>query len=272
MSFEPSWGEPIVIPCCRVQYCCLLEPDTGDEFSTGKFGLWALFPKDDEKTMLMILNALAEVGGVQSFKQLKKHPFLNQTKAFRDGDDQNQNPNGKDKARIGHYFCRISTNKHFDTFVLSDGDVIPCNPGEIYDGCYCAIMCTPSQYREGETTLYLNAVTKVRDGQRLASRVDPLQTMKQWVGVAMAQGVDTEVESVGGNFRSEAAVGTEQVTGQIAGAVPASGGMPDFGAQAVEETATRPKRGRPSAADKAAQATEAAPPKPNGRGNLSDIM
>jgi len=279
MVFEQKYGEPIVIPC-RVQYCSLTEPDTGSEFSNGKYGLWMLISKEDQATMSMVLTALADVAGVEAYTQLKKHPFMNQRKLFRDGDDVNQNPGLKDQARVGHYFCRVSTDKHFETMILQDGDFVPCNAGEIYDGCYCAVLCTPSEYREGETTLYMNAVSKVRDGQRLATRVDPMQAMRNWAGVASDETPATNLPPTAAPvavqppaqiqvtpnpvFANQAVVHVPEVVGQIAG-------LPG------EVPATRPKRGRPSNADKAAETAPAVaagtgPVVANGRTSLSDIM
>lgn len=295
MQFEATYGEPLIVPC-RVQYVNLVEPDTTGDFPRGNFCLTMLIPKTDTDTMQNVLAACADVAGVQDYRTLKKHPFLNQRKEFRDGDDPNQNPEFKDKARVGHWFCTLGTNKHFDTYVMQDGDFVECNPGEIYDGCYCAVLCTPCQHRDGETTLYLNAVTKVRDGQRLTQRVDPKQAMRNWAGVtAPAQEAQTEQEEyepeqeaqapTQPSFGGSAPVVTSNQPafgGPVTGVVTGSAAMPG---QQVTAAATRPKRGRPAGSTNKAPETPGAGPGavaaaptatqtsiPNGRSSLSDIM
>ena len=281
-----AYGEPIVIPC-RVKYCNLVKPDEGGQYSRGNFNVMCLIPKDDEQTMMNILGACAEVAGVGDWKELRKHPFMNQTKHFKDGDDQNANKQLKDKDQLGHYFTTIGTDKHFDTFVLENGDYVECDRAEIYDGCYAAVLVTPYEWKDGEVTLLLNAVTKIRDGQRIGRRVDPLQAMRNWAspGGAAAQEAEVEEEAAPAAKTSGPSFGAgtaQAVKGQLAQqqeqiAQQSRQAQPSFGGGAVVadggDVGTRPRRGRPAkAAVEADPAVQAARPAVNGRSSLNDLM
>lgn len=302
MAFKQVYGDPFYIPC-RVQWLHLAEPDNGSKYSRkDKYHLTALIPKTEEALMGQILGALAYVGGVANYQELAKHPFMDDTGGFRDGDLPHYG--GKDPAKKGCYFFVTGAGRDFqpDTMTILSGDgvdPVACNPREIYAGCYCAILVTPAMYNNEshigpETTLYLNAVIMIGHGERLASgRVDPVQAFRNWAQpsvannapaaqeVAQAQPVQQVAQSVapapafGGQQIAPAAGepqrrrrGRPAGTGTIAQG-PAVGGAPMASAPAMT--------GAPAMASTAGPqfpsvAPAQGPATPNGRSNMSDLM
>lgn len=262
-----NYGDPIVIPC-RVKYCNLVSPDTEGQFARGNHNLMVLIPKDDEATMLNILGACAEVAGVSSFKELRKHPFTNQTGHFRDGDDTNANKGLKDQDQLGHYFCTIGSSQHFDTFVYENGEYVECSRAEIYDGCYAAVLCTPSENRPGEVTMYLNAVTKMADGPRIGRRVDPRQAMLNWAPPA-----DMVHSAVAKPQTTQPAFGVAPQVTPVQPPPAFGGGQQGTQQEAAEAGPVRPKRGRPAKSLNDVEPLTAPVAAPvNGRSSLNDLM
>lgn len=179
-KFEQVYGEAFYLPC-RVTYVNLAKPDTGSQYSRGKYCVTALVPKTDEAAMQEALNRLAFVTGVSDFNQIPKHPFLNQKGEWRDGDTAAHD------GAAGCWFFTTSTDSQPPTYTVintENGEPVECDPREIYNGCYCALLLTPAWIAERETaTLYLNGVIMMDHGSRLsAGRTDPVQAFRNWSG------------------------------------------------------------------------------------------
>lgn len=290
MAAKQVYGEPIIIPC-RIAFPNLAEIEPPGEYSRNNFNLMAIVSKEDEATLMHILTTLADVAGVQNFQQLAKHPMLDDNGNWRDGDA----PGAKGEAQKGSYFFYTGSKTRPQTFTIIDtpnGDVVECHPRELYAGAYCAILCTPCMYRPGETTLYLNAVTLVRHGSRLDTKVDPMQAMKNWAAPQLANSAPANLQqpapamAAGPTFGAVAAAPVmAPIKGSLQEVAPAG---PAFGGQQVAQTApgsqfaqtgigeepARRKRGRPAGSGGPAlqAAGPVAPEVSNGRSNLSDLM
>lgn len=293
MQFQQVYGEPFIIQC-RVQYVNLITPDTGREFSRENYNLQCLIDKQDKATLTDILETCAAVGMVSSYQQLKKHPLLDGNGNLRDGDL----PGVKDKAAKGCFYFTVGRKPELGappTFTLidtPDGQVMECHPREIYAGSYCAVLVTPCMYRPGETTLYLNAVTLVKHGQKLAQgKVDPMQAFSNWARPQANLGPTDDMESpeipmvqptvVAQAVKMQATAPiTQPIQTTIAGIDDAAGPTLPV-AESIqpviagsEQEPPRRKRGRP-ATRMDGQETDplvSSAPTANGRSNMSDLL
>lgn len=177
------YGDPFVSSVVRLQYVNLAKPDEGHKFSRGNFNVTALLPKKDKKGFRQLMEAVAETAEceIDEVDNLEKHPLLDGKGNLRDGDDKK---NSKKEGFPGHYiFITGSANPIECCKQDDDGEVVECDPKEIYSGCYAQLALQPAMYEEGEVTFFLQGVMKVDDGDRFTSgRTDTKQLFANWAG------------------------------------------------------------------------------------------
>ncbi len=154
------FGEKMTTPTGRVSFPYVFEKakamDAGKE---GKYEVTLYIPKSEDISKLRanIEKVAKEAFGTkfQSLDKLKHPPI-------KDGDDKDPS----DPA-YGHWIIRAKSSKRP---VVVDGSRTPIeSKEEVYGGCFGRINVTPASYSIPTgwgVTLYLNAVQKVKEGER----------------------------------------------------------------------------------------------------------
>lgn len=154
------FGEKMTTPTGRVSFPYVFEKakslEAGKE---GKYEITLYIPKSEDISKLRAnLEKVAKEAFGAKFQSLEKlkHPPI------KDGDDKDPS----DPA-YGHWIIRAKSAKRP---VVVDASRSPVESKEaIYGGCYGRINITPASYAIPTgwgVTLYLNAVQKVKDGER----------------------------------------------------------------------------------------------------------
>jgi len=164
----------VVTPVVRCSYPYVDKPDTGNEYSSGKYKITGLLEKTKEDELKPLKQACL-VAARQIWPKIK---FNDLEHPFRDGDES--------EAEVNHgnvYFSAKSSRK--PGIVGPDKEALP-DGVEVYGGCYVRFSVTAFTYtrpaeilieKEGKrikkkTTLKgvsfaLNNVQFVKDGERL---------------------------------------------------------------------------------------------------------
>ena len=154
------FGEKMTTPTGRVSFPYVFEKakslEAGKE---GKYEITLYIPKSEDISKLRAnLEKVAKEAFGAKFQSLEKlkHPPI------KDGDDKDPS----DPA-YGHWIVRAKSAKRP---VVVDGSRSPIESKDaLYGGCFGRINITPASYAIPTgwgVTLYLNAVQKVKDGER----------------------------------------------------------------------------------------------------------
>ena len=144
----------VVTPVVRASFPYVEKPDTGNEYSTGKYKITGLIEKDKEPELKPLkqacMAAAKQIWPKIKFKELE-HPF-------RDGDET------ETEAHHGHVFFSAKSNRKPgivgpDKLPLTEGD-------EVYGGCYVRFSVTAFTYtRPAEVYIEKDGVTKKKKVQ-----------------------------------------------------------------------------------------------------------
>ena len=154
------FGEKMTTPTGRVSFPYLFEKAKSlDPEKDGKYEVTLYIPKTEDISKLRanLEKVCREAFGAkfQSLEKLKHQPI-------KDGDEKDPSD-----AAYGHWIVRAKSSKRP---VVVDGSRSPIESKDaIYGGCYGRINVTPASYAIPTgwgVTLYLNAVQKVKDGER----------------------------------------------------------------------------------------------------------
>lgn len=159
-SMGSVFGEKMTTPTGRVSFPYVFEKakslEAGKE---GKYEITLYIPKSEDISKLRAnLEKVAKEAFGAKFQSLEKlkHPPI------KDGDEKDPS----DPA-YGHWIVRAKSAKRP---VVVDGARSPIESKDaLYGGCYGRINITPASYAIPTgwgVTLYLNAVQKVKDGER----------------------------------------------------------------------------------------------------------
>lgn len=154
------YGKPFTTPIGRVSYPYVFERakalEAGKE---GKYEITLLIPKTEDITPIRAaLESVAREAFGTKFQGLDKlkHPPI------KDGDEK-----GAGDPAFGHWVIRAKSSKRPG---VVDGSRAPIERKEdLYGGAFGRISVTPASYAMPTSwgvTMYLNAVQKVRDGER----------------------------------------------------------------------------------------------------------
>ena len=154
------FGEKMTTPTGRVSFPYVFEKAASLEAGKeGKYEITLYIPKSEDISKLRAnLEKVAKEAFGAKFQSLEKlkHPPI------KDGDDKDPS----DPA-YGHWIIRAKSAKRP---VVVDASRSPIESKEaIYGGCFGRINITPASYAIPTgwgVTLYLNAVQKVKDGER----------------------------------------------------------------------------------------------------------
>jgi hypothetical protein len=154
------FGEKMTTPTGRVSFPYVFEKAKAMEAGKeGKYEITLYIPKSEDISKLRAnLEKVAKEAFGAKFVSLEKlkHPPI------KDGDEKDPS----DPA-YGHWIIRAKSAKRP---VVVDASRSPIESKEaIYGGCYGRINITPSSYAQQTgwgVTLYLNAVQKVKDGEK----------------------------------------------------------------------------------------------------------
>lgn len=160
----------------RVSYPHVFERSNGMNGKEGKYELTLLVPKSND---LSDLKKRIDKVGTEAFGAAwsvisKKKPII------KDGDEyaDEKKAVGKDgEVYRGHWYFRTGTSKRIPV-VGPDKGALDKGDDAFYGGCYARANVTPASYEADGSkgvTLYLNAVQKVKDGERFGGSegVDP---------------------------------------------------------------------------------------------------
>ncbi len=170
------YGDRFNTPIGRVSYPAVFKKKQGMDGSEGKFELTLLIPKS---TDLTDLRARLDKVGKEAFGDLWKGVDKQKNPTIRDGDEyaDDKKAEGKDgEVYRGHWFIKARTSKR-PGVVGPDKTPLGESDDSFYGGCYARMNVTPGSYSTNGNrgvTLYLNAVQKVKDGERFGGGgVDP---------------------------------------------------------------------------------------------------
>lgn len=160
MKMGSVFGEKMTTPTGRVSFPYVFEKAASLEAGKeGKYEITLYIPKSEDISKLRAnLEKVAKEAFGAKFQSLEKlkHPPI------KDGDDKDPS----DPA-YGHWIIRAKSAKRP---VVVDASRSPIESKEaIYGGCFGRINITPASYAIPTgwgVTLYLNAVQKVKDGER----------------------------------------------------------------------------------------------------------
>lgn len=160
MKMGSVFGEKMTTPTGRVSFPYVFEKAASLEAGKeGKYEITLYIPKSEDISKLRAnLEKVAKEAFGAKFQSLEKlkHPPI------KDGDDKDPS----DPA-YGHWIIRAKSAKRP---LVVDGSRSPIESKEaIYGGCFGRINITPASYAIPTgwgVTLYLNAVQKVKDGER----------------------------------------------------------------------------------------------------------
>lgn len=160
MKMGSVFGEKMTTPTGRVSFPYVFEKAASLEAGKeGKYEITLYIPKSEDISKLRAnLEKVAREAFGAKFQSLEKlkHPPI------KDGDDKDPS----DPA-YGHWIIRAKSAKRP---VVVDASRSPIESKEaIYGGCFGRINITPASYAIPTgwgVTLYLNAVQKVKDGER----------------------------------------------------------------------------------------------------------
>jgi hypothetical protein len=169
------YGERFNTPIGRVSYPHVFKKGQGKDGKEGKFEITLLLPK--KTTDIADLEKRIDEIGTKAFSGAwvnikKKKPVV------RDGDEwaDEKKAEGKDaEVYRGNWYIKARTSKR-PGVVGPDKTPIAEEDDLFYGGCYARANVTPGSYDNESkgVTLYLNAVQKVRDGERFGGgSVDP---------------------------------------------------------------------------------------------------
>ena len=160
MKMGSVFGDKMTTPTGRVSFPYVFEKAASLEAGKeGKYEITLYIPKSEDISKLRAnLEKVAKEAFGAKFQSLEKlkHPPI------KDGDDKDPS----DPA-YGHWIIRAKSAKRP---LVVDGSRSPIESKEaIYGGCFGRINITPASYAIPTgwgVTLYLNAVQKVKDGER----------------------------------------------------------------------------------------------------------
>ena len=148
-----------VTPVGRVSFPHIMKPDTGREYSDGKYKLTLLFDNNEDlgKLKEVCRAAISEKWG--SKKDVKKLHL-----PFRDGNEKTMD-GYKDKIYV-------TLKSNFKPEVV-DQERKSVNAATIYGGCYARVSGVAFAYEQngGGVSLCLNNIQFARDGEPFGNRV-----------------------------------------------------------------------------------------------------
>lgn len=160
MAAGNVFGEKFTTPTGRISFPYVFEKAKSLEAGKdGKYEVTLYIPKsEDISGIRKILEKVAREAFGAKFVSLEKlkHPPI------KDGDDKDPS----DPA-YGHWIIRAKSAKR--PLVVDASRSVIESKDELYGGCYGRINVTPASYAiptSWGVTLYLNAVQKVKDGER----------------------------------------------------------------------------------------------------------
>lgn len=171
-------GKAFNTPVGRASYPHVFEKSKGMDGKEGKFELTLLIPKT---TDISGLRAAIDAVGKEAFGARYKSIEALKNPTIRDGDAiaDDKKAEGKDAESFRNsWVIRPKTNT-MPRVVAPDMTLITPDKADLfYGGCYARCNVTPGSYNNNGNwgiTLYLNAVQKVKDGERFGGSgpVDP---------------------------------------------------------------------------------------------------
>ena len=150
----------------RFSYVYVFEPTAMSEGDTPKYNICILIPKDDEKTIKKIKDAIEAAKIAYKAKLADKNGKIpsNIKLPLRDGDDER----GDDPAFEGMYFINANSTRKPS---IVDKDLNPImDKDEFYSGCYgrASINFYGFNVQSKGIAAGLNNLQKLEDGERLA--------------------------------------------------------------------------------------------------------
>lgn len=182
-----------VTPVFRLSFPNLFEARAGLEGGAPKFGcsaIWtpASFTANDKKLWAALKGALDEESK-RAFKKAWKDLPANFKKGLRDGAEKDMEGYG-----AGTYFASLTTKIPPGVIDREKNEISPeeGNADDIYPGCYCRATVSIYSYdNKGKgVAIGLRAIQKVKDGERLDSRVNAADDFDEDIDSEWADDVD----------------------------------------------------------------------------------
>jgi hypothetical protein len=184
MASSTVFGEKLTTPTGRVSFPYVFEKakslEAGKE---GKYEITLLIPKTEDisKLRAMCEKVAKEAFGAkfQGLEKLKHPPI-------KDGDDKDPT----DPA-FGHWIIRGKSSKR--PIVVDASRSAIESKEAVYGGCYGRINVTPASYQIPTgwgVTLYLNAVQKVKDGEKFGGSGVSAQDVFEALAVEESSSID----------------------------------------------------------------------------------
>ncbi len=170
----------------RFSYANVFEPKSING-SIPKYSISLLIPKDDEKTLSKIKQAIENAKKVGVTKYGSKLP-ANAKMPLRDGDTERPD----DEVYKGHYF--INANSNDKPGILNKFKIAITDPEEFYSGCYGYASINFYAFNANGNkgiACGLNNLMKIEDGERLGGK---LSAETDFETIAAAE--DTEMEEL----------------------------------------------------------------------------
>ena len=153
-------GPRVITPRARLSFPSLLRPDTGGQYSDGKFKCTLVFDKKDQAVLagLKDLNVAAKKVAMEAFGPEAKGIDM----PFRDGNEKaDKNEAYKDTVLI------TAKSKYRPGVCGPDPKVEITEEADLYGGCYVRASLVPFSYAQGKNTgvsFRLCNVQKVAEG------------------------------------------------------------------------------------------------------------
>ena len=166
-----TYGNKITTPTGRIAFPYAFEKAKSlDPDKEGKYEVTIYIPKEDDISKLLeeVNRVAKEAFGSRYVGQDKlKHPPI------KDGDEK-----GTDHPAYGHWIVRGKSNSKP---AVVKGDLSALTEKEdLYGGCFGKLNLTPASYQIPSgwgITFYLNAVQKVKDGEKFAGTASSPEDM-----------------------------------------------------------------------------------------------
>lgn len=198
-TFQNQIGKDVVSPPARLQFISIAEPDTGGQYSDGKYKATFLFSKTETEfgSMKAVIEELAQQAFGCSAKELEYLPF-------KDGDEKTW------QGFPGAIYIVAKSKFPVDVWSpikdAATGELYRLDPKKLYPGCIVRAHFAPLAYMSGNArgiTFILNFIQFLEDASRFG-------------GIGQIDARDVLSEYVPGNKKANGAASTQAFTDQSA--------------------------------------------------------
>jgi len=166
----------VTTPIGRAAYVYLDEPDTGREFSDGKYKVDLILEPEKAKPLIDACKEVAlKAFNTEDLTTIK-------VTAVKDGDDRPQpEPGENDRYKIFRGKAYV-TAKTINSIVVRDAKGDKMEAKDFYAGCYARLKVKVAAYQKGANkgiTAYLIAAQFVADGEELGVSTDSFKAVTE---------------------------------------------------------------------------------------------